>query len=117
TQPLNLYSGTKIFITPAELNSAEALLEYNFADAIQKLTEQVKPLIAYSIGNGEPMGTNTYDLAENVLKKDYNLFTININKEPVIPDTFKVLMIVKPSIPFTESEKIKIDQYVMHGGK
>jgi gliding-associated putative ABC transporter substrate-binding component GldG len=117
TQPVNLYSGTKIFITPAELNSAEALLEYNFADAIQQLTEKVKPLVAYSIGNGEPVGTNTYDLVENVLKKEYDLFTININTQPTIPDTFKVLMIVKPSIPFNENEKIKIDQYVMHGGK
>jgi gliding-associated putative ABC transporter substrate-binding component GldG len=26
-------------------------------------------------------------------------------------------MIVKPTIPFTESEKIKIDQYIMRGGK
>ena len=45
-------------------------------------------MIAYSIGNGEPTGINIYDLVENVLKKDYNLFTININTEPVIPDTF-----------------------------
>jgi gliding-associated putative ABC transporter substrate-binding component GldG len=26
-------------------------------------------------------------------------------------------MIVKPSIPFSEDEKLKIDQYIMHGGK
>jgi len=26
-------------------------------------------------------------------------------------------MIVKPSVPFTEDEKLKIDQYIMHGGK
>ena len=32
--PVNLYSGTQKFITPAELNSAEALLEYKFANAI-----------------------------------------------------------------------------------
>ncbi len=116
-QPVNLYPGTKIIITAAELNSAEALLEYNFADAIQKLTRQFKPMIAYSIGNGEPTGTNVIDLVENVLKKDYSLFTININTQPVIPDTFKLLIIVKPKIPFTETEKLKIDQYVMRGGK
>ncbi|MEO6452710.1 MAG: gliding motility-associated ABC transporter substrate-binding protein GldG [Ginsengibacter sp.] len=116
-QSVDLYPGTKIIITPAELNSAEALLEYNFANAIEKLIQQVKPIIAYSIGNGEPTGVNTYDLVENVLKKNYNLFTININTQAVIPDTFKLLMIVKPTIAFTEAEKIKIDQYVMRGGK
>ena len=117
TEPVNLYPGTKIIITPGELNSAEALLEYNFAEAIQRLTQQVKPMVAYSTGNGEPTGANTYDLAENVLKKDYTLFMININTLPVIPDTFKLLMIVKPAITFSESEKIKIDQYIMRGGK
>ena len=115
--PVNLYSGTQTIITPPELNSSEALLEYKFADAIYKLIENKKPMIAYSVGNGEPTGINTYDLVENVLKKNYSLFTINIAKEPVIPDTFKLLMIVKPTVSFTEEEKLKIDQYVMHGGK
>ncbi|MBD0376352.1 MAG: Gldg family protein, partial [Flavisolibacter sp.] len=44
-------------------------------------------------------------------------FTFDLNKQRFIPDTFKVLLIVKPSVSFTEAEKRKIDQYVMHGGK
>ncbi|HSQ43519.1 MAG TPA: gliding motility-associated ABC transporter substrate-binding protein GldG [Ginsengibacter sp.] len=115
--PVNLYSGTQTVITPPELNSSEALLEYKFADALYKLMENRKPMIAYSVGNGEPTGDNVYDLVENVLKKNYSLFTLNIAKEPVIPDTFKLLMIVKPTASFTEDEKLKIDQYVMRGGK
>ena len=115
--PVSLYPGTKMLITPEELNSAEALMEYKFANAIEQLTQNKRPMIAYSYGNGEPTGDNTYDLVENVLKKNYNLFTLDIKKEPVIPDTFKLLMIVKPIQAFTEDEKIKIDQYVMHGGK
>ena len=114
---LNLYSGTQTIITPPELNSAEALLEYKFAYAIYKAAQDHKPMIAYSVGNGEPTGNNVYDLVENVLKKNYSLFTINISKEPVIPDTFRLLMIVKPTLSFTEEEKLKIDQYVMRGGK
>ncbi len=115
--PVNLYSGNKMFVSPRELNSAEAQMEYKFAEAIEKLSYDSKPLIAYSTGNGEPVGYNTYDLVQNVLKKDYNLFTLNINTEPVIPDTFSLLMIVKPTRPFSEVEKLKIDQYVMKGGK
>lgn len=114
--PVNLYSGPKA-ISNVELNSAEALLEYKFADAINKVRENKRTLVAYSTGNGEPGGANVYDLVENVLRKNYELFTINIEKEPVIPDTFKLLVIVKPSISFTEEEKLKIDQYVMRGGK
>lgn len=114
---VNLYPGTSTFITPTELNSAEALLEFNFADAIYKLVENKKPMVAYAIGNGEPTEANTYDLVENVLRKNYSLFTMDLAKEPVIPDTFKLLMIVKPTLSFSEAEKLKIDQYVMRGGK
>ncbi len=114
--PVNLYSGPNV-ISDKELNSSEALLEYKFADALYKLIENKKSMIAYSVGNGEPTGDNVYDLAENVLKKNYSLFFLNIAKEPVIPDTFKLLMIVKPTVSITEEEKFKIDQYVMRGGK
>jgi gliding-associated putative ABC transporter substrate-binding component GldG len=116
-QPVNLYSGSNTLITAPELNSAEALLEFNFASTIEKIIDNKKPMVAYAVGNGEPTGPNTYDLVENVLKKNYNLFMMDLAKEPVIPDTFKLLMIVKPTLEFTDAEKLKIDQYVMRGGK
>jgi gliding-associated putative ABC transporter substrate-binding component GldG len=116
-EPVNLYSGSSSFITAPELNSAEALLEFNFADAIEKIINNKKPMVAYAVGNGEPIGPNIYDLVENVLKKNYNLFMMDLAKEPVIPDTFKLLIIVKPTLTFNDAEKLKIDQYVMHGGK
>jgi len=116
-QAVNLYSGTKTVITPPELNSAEALLEFKFADAIHKIIENHKPMVAYATGNGEPTGANTYDLVENVLRKNYSLFTMDLDREPLIPDTFKLLIIVKPTKGFTDVEKLKLDQYVMHGGK
>jgi gliding-associated putative ABC transporter substrate-binding component GldG len=116
-QPVNLYPGSNKFITAPELNSAEALLEYNFASGIEKISNPQKPLVAYAVGNGEPIGPETYDLVENVLKKNYQLFMMDLQKEAVIPDTFKLLLIVKPSLSFSEEEKLKIDQYVMRGGK
>jgi ABC-type uncharacterized transport system involved in gliding motility auxiliary subunit len=42
---------------------------------------------------------------------------MDLQKEALIPDTFKLLLIVKPSLTFSEGEKLKIDQYVMRGGK
>lgn len=116
-QPVNLYSGSNNFITPPELNNAEALLEYDFANGIEKIINNQKPMVAYAVGNGEPTGPNVYDLVENVLKKNYSLFMMDLAKQPVVPDTFKLLILVKPTLAFTAAEKLKIDQYVMHGGK
>lgn len=113
---VNLYSGGRRMITPVEMNSAEALMEYQFDKTLDGLINPDKPLLAYSVGNGEPVDYRTYDL-QQILKRDYKLFTFDINKEEIIPDTFKALLIVKPTISFTEDEKLKIDQYVMRGGK
>ena len=105
---------------PAELiNSAEAMLEYNFISVLGRLSRNDKPLIAYSFGNGEPNLEKDYHTAslQQTLFNDYQLFHFNLNTQPVIPDTFKALMVVKPTLQFTESEKLKIDQYLMRGGK
>lgn len=113
---IDLYAGGKRFITPDELNNAEAMMEYRFAKALDELNRPAKPFIAYSVGNGEPTGPETYSL-QQTLQSDYQLFTFNLNNQPFIPDTFQVLMVVKPTEAFTESEKFKIDQFVMRGGK
>lgn len=116
---VNLYSGGKRMITPVEMNSAEALMEYQFAKALDGLITTDKPLVGYSSGNGEPdleIDYKTVDFQMS-LSKDFKLFTLNLNRQPVIPDTFKVLLVVKPTIQFTEAEKLKIDQYLMRGGK
>jgi len=113
---VNLYSGGKRMITPVEMNSAEALMEYQFAKSLDGLLSTEKPLVAYSVGNGEPTDYKTYDLQQS-LQRDYQMFILNINSQKFIPDTFKVLLIVKPAIQFTEDEKFKIDQFVMRGGK
>jgi gliding-associated putative ABC transporter substrate-binding component GldG len=114
--PVKLYNGIPN-ISRQEINSAEAMMEYQLANAIFKLSEHQKPMIAYSFGNGEPQDARTYDLVENVLRSDYDLKLVNLNTLPVIDDTFKLLMIVKPAKPFTDIEKLRIDQFVMRGGK
>jgi len=98
------------------INSAEALLEYQFASAIDKLDQTRKPGIAYSTGNGEPVDGRTYDLVKT-LQQEYEFRTLDIKSQPRIPAGVDVLLVVKPSKQFTEDEKLKIDQFVMNGGK
>jgi ABC-2 type transport system permease protein len=111
---VKLYEGGNR-ISQVETNNAEAMLEYQFAKSLDELTTGTKPMVAYSSGNGEVADARSNDLRVT-LKQDHELWLFDINKEPVIPDTFKVLIVVKPSIQFTEDEKLKIDQFVMRGG-
>lgn len=99
------------------LNNAEALLEYKLAGAIDKVHREKIPVVAYLTGNGEPQQYEVYDLIQKTLKPNYGFSILPIDSVPVIPDLFDALLIVKPQKAFNESQKLKIDQYVMQGGK
>lgn len=100
----------------ATLNAAEALLEYKFANAIEKLSTHHVPVIAYTIGNGEPVDLTINDLGES-LRNQYRLAIYDLTKTYPDPRVIDLLLIVKPVKAFSDEEKLKIDQYVMHGGK
>ena len=100
----------------ATRNAAEALLEYKFADAIDKLTRKEVPVVAYLTGNGEPMDYSVSDLVET-LRNQYRLGIFDLKKAFPSPAQIQCLIVVKPTQPFTDEDKLKLDQYVMQGGK
>lgn len=113
--PIDLMSGKSGADEETTLNHSEALLEFKFADAINKLTRKQVPVVAYAAGNGEPLNPTVRDLFET-MRTNYRFGVIDVNIGRLDADTIAALMIVKPSKPFTEIEKLKIDQYIMHGG-
>lgn len=109
-------TGSLVTDEAKSISNAEALLEFKFVDAIEKIQRKQKPLIGYLTGNGQPMGPETFDLVQT-LDANYLFQLIDPNKTNIIPKNFAAVMIVKPSIGFTDSTKMKIDQYIMQGGK
>lgn len=99
------------------LNNAEALLEYKLISTIQKISTDTVPLVAYLLGNGEPLTYNVFDLIERTLKQNYRFAFHPIDSFGIIPPAFDAVLIMKPTIPFNDQQKLKIDQYVMNGGK
>ncbi len=99
------------------LNNAESLLEYKLASAIHKVTQDTIPIIGYLSGNGEPVDYRVYDLIENTLRPNYGFRILPIDSVPLIPEFFNALLVVKPLQRFNEKQKLKLDQYIMHGGK
>lgn len=116
TALVNLFENSKRSISASELNNAEAMMEYQFTKSIGQLVQPEKTLVAYATGNGEPVDAATYGLQQTI-SANYSLGMFDLKVQPAIPATIKALMIVKPTVPFTEGEKLKIDQYIMHGGK
>lgn len=114
---LDLLQGQSAVDGINSLNNAEALLEYKLANTIHKLTLDTVPMIGYLASNGEPLDYRAYSLIENTLRPNYAFRILPIDSVPAIPSIFSAIMIVKPTMPFSDEQKLKIDQYIMHGGK
>jgi ABC-2 type transport system permease protein len=121
----------------SNINTSIEALEYEFASAIQHLTINRLTKIAFLEGNGELSEQQVYDITESVLDDNFNLsyyykvdrFNIKefaIDSATMLPDlsrqiallnTYKAIIIAKPTTPFNNLEKLLIDQYIMQGGK
>lgn len=113
---VNLYPGASSRISQEEINSAEALMEYQFVKTLDRLTSPRRPGIAYHTGNGEPTDGRTFML-RTALSEDYRFGVLDLHEQPRVPEEVDVLLVVKPTVAFDEDEKLKLDQFVMRGGK
>ena len=99
-----------------QLNQAENLIEYKFTQAIASLTDDEKPVIGFTLGNGELEGRRTFDLVSE-LRKDYEVGPVYLDSFATVPTEIELLIVAKPTRPFSDFEAFKLDQYVMNGGK
>lgn len=99
------------------LNNSIALLEYQIANAIQKLRSPLRPVVAFTTGHGELSPIETADI-EITLRQFYEVGRLRLDSLVRIPpEELSVLVVAKPRAGFSEQDKFKIDQYVMNGGK
>jgi len=98
------------------MNSSEALLEFQFANAIYQLKQPHLPLVGYMLGHHELLGAEVLD-ALTSMQSSYLLDTITLQYVSHIPQDFAAIVFAKPIDRFSDEDKLKIDQYVMNGGK
>jgi gliding-associated putative ABC transporter substrate-binding component GldG len=114
-KPYNIIKDIPQIDEEASANAAEALLEYKMVQAIYLLNRQQIPRIAYLIGNGEPIDLTVNEMGE-AIRHQYDLSVFDLSKGYPDARKIKTLLIVKPTLPFSDQDKLKIDQYVMRGG-
>ena len=114
-KPYNIVKDIPTEDPEASANAAEALLEHKFIQAVYLLNRTVVPQISYLIGNGEPVDLSVNDLGLSI-KNQYHLSIFDLKKGYPDATKIKTLLIVKPSLPFSEEDKLKLDQYILSGG-
>ena len=98
------------------LNRSIELLEYKFANQIQKLTLKRKQNIAFSTGHNELTFEKTIRLQKE-LENFYNVGRLNLDSLIVIDKELDLLIVAAPQDAFDDKAKFKLDQYIMNGGK
>ncbi len=98
------------------LNNSVSLLEYKFANAIQKIKVYRKEAILFTKGHGELDALQTADLTR-ALNPFYNTGWLELDSIVSIHEDVAALIVAKPKTAFSSRDKFLIDQYVMQGGK
>ncbi|HEY9195529.1 MAG TPA: gliding motility-associated ABC transporter substrate-binding protein GldG [Mucilaginibacter sp.] len=100
-----------------QLNNSIQNLEYAFTSAIKKAVSGGKPQIGFTEGHHELSDVQLNDAMKS-LSDGFEVGRVNLTTIPLKAlQHLKLLVIPKPDKKFTELEKFKLDQYIMHGGK
>ena len=115
--PINLLKSQFGQAPEAVLNTSIEQLEYEMANALRKVTETKVKQIAFIKGNGELDKWNIID-GKTELKQYYEIDDVDLTAVPPSElNKYDGIIVPKPTLPFSDFDKFKLDQYVMHGGK
>ncbi|MDL5047947.1 gliding motility-associated ABC transporter substrate-binding protein GldG [Oscillatoria amoena NRMC-F 0135] len=102
--------------TPDErINPSIEALEYEFSNTIFKLSNTSRKRIGFVQGHGELDSLEVASL-NNVLLELYDVYKVDLSRKETVP-VYDALILAKPTKPFSEADKFKLDQYVMRGGR
>ncbi len=93
-----------------------ASLEYDISSALKRLTTRTKKKIGYTTGHQEA-DLGSMRQAQQLLSQQYDLVPVDLTSSMPVPQELSALLIISPSMRFSDSAKFKIDQYLMRGGK
>ncbi len=99
------------------LNASIENLEFELAQAIQKLLYPQKSALAMIIGHGELAEDDGFGMVE-ALDGRYELFKVPLEQAKKVEDlsSFAAVFILGPDSAYSDRELFLLDQYVMGGG-
>jgi gliding-associated putative ABC transporter substrate-binding component GldG len=113
---VNILENNPGFDQEQNLNNSINLLEYKFANALQKLRQPVRKSILFTTGRGELEEAQTLAL-ESQLRQFHLTDRMPIDSTIAIDPETDLLIVAKPTKPFTDRDKFILDQYLMQGGR
>ena len=97
------------------LNQSIEGLEYELVNAINTLFNTDRKRIGFVTGHGELDSLQIASL-NNSLLQSYDVFKTNLTRKQSLTQ-YDVLIVAKPTKAFSETDKYKLDQFLLGGGK
>jgi len=113
--PVMLLSGNRSDQPQEILNQSIENVEYQLASAIKGLVSFDKKSIAVLKGHDEMKGPELSEFI-SLMRSKYNVSSVDLTTAKNL-DGFDAFVLIQPKIPFSETDKFKIDQFIMKGGK
>ena len=104
------------FSHEANFNHSAESVEFELANAFQKLMRTRRSSVAFLEGHGEADRYEVYDFA-SLLSEEFLVRRIPADSLVFNPERIDILIVADPSEPFAERDKFIIDQFIMQGGK
>jgi len=114
--PINLLVNNPGLSAEVNLNNSIQALEYEFIDAIRKITATKRKKVAFVEGQGELNEYSTGDITRS-LSEYYDIDRVTIKEHLHILDPYDAVIIAGPKKAYSEKSKFIVDQYIMNGGK
>ncbi|QRR02931.1 gliding motility-associated ABC transporter substrate-binding protein GldG [Dyadobacter sandarakinus] len=111
--PVQLLKGNRSSTPEEQLNQSYEGVEFEIASAIRLLSNQQRKKVGLVVSHTKVPPARLSDLIATIQQR-YDVF-LDMNN----PESYQgldALLILKPDSAFSENDKFKLDQYVVHGG-
>lgn len=94
-----------------------SIAEQSFTGAIKYVTSDITPTVYFTEGHGEnAVDQGLQNLNQYLEMNNYDVKSINLLTAESVPEDAKVLMVASPKNDLSESEAVKIKDYLDKGG-
>ena len=115
---VNLVQGNVSRNADDRIAQSISMLEYELANSIKRLAQDRRKQVAFIQGHQEAPQKKLYDITREL--QQYADVTFLDLKQVTSIDTlagyFDLLVVAQPKAPYSETDKYKIDQFIMRGG-
>ncbi|QKG55957.1 gliding motility-associated ABC transporter substrate-binding protein GldG [Hymenobacter sp. BRD128] len=118
TRNVLLLRGSQVASPAERLNQSIEGLEYELASAIRQVAPPggAKRRLGVITGHGELTNPEMADIL-TAWSQNYDVFRVDLNQVKDLRGNLDAVVIAKPTGPYSEQDKFRLDQFITHGGR